>query len=348
VTDLTRDNANIYPEASGFPSNPEDGWEHWDTTLEKGYRYSAAAQAWIQVSATGGINPVEDGPIPWPEASSFPSGPQDGWEHWDTTLEKGYRYSATAQAWIHVSGTGGLSSGGGGTSVPWRTSLHMQTTSVTEVQIEADYKITDDTGTVLMDSVGTSLVDITLSGAGGLDTGSEASSTWYYIYMISDGDATHELLLSASPTSPTLPGGYPYKRLIGAVYNDSSSDLYPFWQDNEIVMWASRAIVSATAPGSLTALNVTSFFPMLIAKGLMFQQFSRNSGSGAAYIYISHTATAGFSKVGGAVAAGSAVHDEYTDTDWLPRDKDENTNIYWQGGGTQNVLYSTGFKMDFN
>jgi hypothetical protein len=49
-------------------------------------------------------------------------------------------------------------------------------------------------------------VDITASGALGLDTGSEASSTWYYVHAIASSDfQTVSAIFSSSPTSPTLP-----------------------------------------------------------------------------------------------------------------------------------------------
>ena len=73
------------------------------------------------------------------------------------------------------------------------------------------------------------LVDITVSGIGGLDTGSETVSTWYYVWLISNG-ASNGTLLSTSATTPVLPSGYVYKAMLGAVYNDSSGDLVKFHQ----------------------------------------------------------------------------------------------------------------------
>lgn len=73
------------------------------------------------------------------------------------------------------------------------------------------------------------LVDITVAGIGGLDTGSETASTWYYVWLISNG-ASNSPILSTSPTSPVLPSGYVFKALLGAVYNDAGSDLISIWQ----------------------------------------------------------------------------------------------------------------------
>lgn len=70
---------------------------------------------------------------------------------------------------------------------------------------------------------------ITASGAGGLDTGSESSSTGYYLWLIYDSTTpTYAALLSESATSPTMPGNYDKKRLVGYSFNNSSSNLLEF------------------------------------------------------------------------------------------------------------------------
>lgn len=53
----------------------------------------------------------------------------------------------------------------------------------------------------------------------GLDGGSLAASTWYYVWAISNG-ATTGGLLSLSSTAPTLPAGYTYQKRLGAVRTD--------------------------------------------------------------------------------------------------------------------------------
>jgi len=63
------------------------------------------------------------------------------------------------------------------------------------------------------------------SGAGGLDTGAAANATRYYIWAIAKADATSALMYSVSATSPTMPSGYTYKRLLGAVLTDGSANL---------------------------------------------------------------------------------------------------------------------------
>lgn len=82
---------------------------------------------------------------------------------------------------------------------------------------------------------------ITTSGALGLDTGSEAPSTWYSIYLIGKQDGTLSAVFSVSrggagpaggvPVSaPTLPSGYTYWGFVGCVRNNASSNFIHFHQ----------------------------------------------------------------------------------------------------------------------
>lgn len=62
------------------------------------------------------------------------------------------------------------------------------------------------------------------TGNGGLDTGSIASGTWYYAFVIQkSSDGTTDALFSASSSAPTMPSGYDKKRYIGAFKTDGSS-----------------------------------------------------------------------------------------------------------------------------
>lgn len=75
-------------------------------------------------------------------------------------------------------------------------------------------------------AAGALTVDITVSGAGGLDTGSEANSTWYNVWFIQkSSDGTQSLILSVSATAPTMPAGYDIKRRVGELYNNASGNL---------------------------------------------------------------------------------------------------------------------------
>lgn len=143
-------------------------------------------------------------------------------------------------------------------------------TSVTAVTVTA-YAV------VLMDVSGDAVTitnfnqsaDITASGVSGLDTGSEAASTWYYCYAIYNG-STSKLLISASATTPTLPSGYTYYSLVSLFYNDASSNIVAYvqrgrkfwtafrlWGDN-INAGTGLAVVSA-------GTNINTLLPPIVA-----------------------------------------------------------------------------------
>lgn len=68
------------------------------------------------------------------------------------------------------------------------------------------------------------------AGNGGLDTGVAANNTWYYAYTIlNPTTGATDYLISASPTSPTIPSGYTQrKRLKGFFKTDGSAAIIQF------------------------------------------------------------------------------------------------------------------------
>lgn len=102
-------------------------------------------------------------------------------------------------------------------------------------------------------------IDITASGANGLDTGAEENSTWYHIWVIDNGTTTAGLL-STSATAPTMPSGYTYKGYVGAIYYKSGGDLLPISQVDTYVTigeYLGADLSSGTAT-SYTAVTVTA------------------------------------------------------------------------------------------
>lgn len=113
--------------------------------------------------------------------------------------------------------------------------------------------------------------NISASGAGGLDTGSETSDTWYYIYVIGDSTGINSVssLISASSSSPTLPAGYDHFRRIGSIRNDASSDFlnirgfpsadyrYFFYEENISTL----QVLSSGSATTYTNVNCAAFVP---------------------------------------------------------------------------------------
>lgn len=94
-------------------------------------------------------------------------------------------------------------------------------------------------------------IDLTASGANGLDTGAVASSTWYNLFLISNGVTTAGLA-SLSATAPTMPSGYTFKMRVGAVRTDGSSNLKRTLQSGKR---ATYTVVAATNTPNLPAMQ---------------------------------------------------------------------------------------------
>jgi len=114
-------------------------------------------------------------------------------------------------------------------------------------------------------------VDLTASGAGGLDAGAEAPDTWYAVHVIGDTSGANpaSALLSTSADNPTLPPGYDRFRRVGWVRNDAAGDLMPFhqarrggsrwyWWDAET---GDTRVLGGGSATSWTAVSLTDFVP---------------------------------------------------------------------------------------
>lgn len=129
--------------------------------------------------------------------------------------------------------------------------------------------LADSSGHIYVNATAGSIVTSDISGNGAvnsLDTGSVASNTWYYIYVISNGTNTGALY-SLSATSPTMPSGYTYKMLVGAVRTDGSSNILESLQTQEVVTWGTpRTVVSndTTNNNVLRTIDISAAIPPLI------------------------------------------------------------------------------------
>lgn len=76
------------------------------------------------------------------------------------------------------------------------------------------------------------------SGNGGLDTGVIAASTWYHAHLIRRPDTgVVDVLVSLSPTAPTLPPNYTQFRRIGSMKTSGTSQWVKFIQRGDKFLW---------------------------------------------------------------------------------------------------------------
>lgn len=105
----------------------------------------------------------------------------------------------------------------------------------------------------------------------GLETGvTEAASTWYYVWLISDGTNIRAVLEDAGSGDGAIPAGPDltnaafdgyrdaYKALVGAIRNDGSSNFKRFWQrDRDVYINVENLFSAFALATSWTALSST-------------------------------------------------------------------------------------------
>lgn len=112
-------------------------------------------------------------------------------------------------------------------------------------------------------------IDVLMSASGvnGLDTGSEANSQLYAVWLIGDSSRQNAPagLISLSFSAPTMPSGYDLKRRVGACYNNGGGNIIRFTQagngltrqyfyDYSISSDTSMLVIDNGAPGSFSGV----------------------------------------------------------------------------------------------
>jgi len=193
-----------------------------------------------------------------------------------------------------------------------------------------------DDGSVIMEVSSPITVDITASGANGLDTGSEASSTWYYIYMIYNPTTnTVAGLFSVSQSSPTMPSGYTKKRLVGCVRNDGSSNFLAFAQNNQrVTYYGQHFVLSGGTAGSWTSIDLSNHVPTNIAYEHCFFLYGNSggddtSGNAAIYLSVEGSTTSAFYNAMRRQAAGNWRFNSMSHPSTMPVYNRASPNVYY-------------------
>jgi hypothetical protein len=152
--------------------------------------------------------------------STFPLSPTVGEMAFRTDLVRMFIW--TGVVWADVATTANTPATFRGLNLVW--------TSNAKVNIGVG-SCRDSGGIAFMVNLAAFDVDLSVAGVGGLDTGSEAANTWYFVWLIQKStDLTTNGILSLSSSAPTMPAGYDLKRLVGAVRNNGSSNIVLFYQ----------------------------------------------------------------------------------------------------------------------
>lgn len=188
-------------------------------------------------------------------SASALSTPQTGEIWFDTANVKMKVYNGTV--WTEFS------------EFPWQhTALVVNITSNTVVTCEVGSTFRDSANTKEMSVTGSAqTADITTAGKGGLDSGSEASNTWYAFLIIEDStgvNAQDTLLVAAAnyPDSITYPTGYDLHRRVCWVRNNASSNfLYGHMYGGQFTYADAQSVQSALNSTSFTDISCTAAAP---------------------------------------------------------------------------------------
>lgn len=195
------------------------------------------------------------------------------------------------------------------------------------------------------------VINFAVNGLNGLDTGSIAASTFYYILAIADssGKNVSGAIASLSATAPTLPFGYDSIRLIGAVKTDGSSHLLAFYASgsgsSKYFQWDAPIAVTVTSSGtsaSYSAMDLSTGVPASNYGRVSIKYKWTNNAAADALNFTPAGATGDFETVLG-IVAGVAQEDNFV---ILPLTVSSVPKMsYKTSAGTLNNIWVQAFEM---
>lgn len=297
--------------AGSAPSSPVAGQTWFDTTNKwlKCYRNNEwVIQGIVHVGTTA------------------PATVQEGDLWYKTSDDILYQYSGTAWTSVTKRPVSGA-----------RKNLAVSRTNVTTVAVTYDELITDSGTRITSGSLSAA---ITTSGANGLDTGAEASGTWYYIWVIrKSSDGTVALLLSVSSSSPTMPTDYDEKVLVSAVRNDGSSNFVSFRQTNRDYAYLTPQSAASGNVGlaNWVSVDTSPFVPSVLSN----QCYGTIAANSAGVANVDSGTSSGTINPGQVYNDGSASDTAF----WMFDILTANT-LYFAGNAAGDILYINGFKLN--
>lgn len=172
--------------------------------------------------------------------------------------------------------------------------LSIKVTGNTGATLAADF-ITVTTGSKYQTLAFNQAINMATTGAGGLDTGSIASATWYAVWAIAKEDGTTSAIASTSSSAPTMPTGYTYKARVGWLRTAAGvAQLMGTWQLGKEVQYvlglaqttSNIPLIASGAQGSgssttptFSAASVSSFVPSTASRINLILWNGYNAGS---------------------------------------------------------------------
>lgn len=267
----------------------------------------------------------------------------------NSTNEGQQRYNSTSKVMEFCNGTAWSTFGTNSCSGPSFEQLVVNnnaTTPNTKIDVSAGYlNMRNSSGVGMCASGVTFTINAATNGANGLDTGSMAASTWYYVWAISNG-SVNAGLLSTSSTSPTLPSGYTYYTLLGAVRSNASTAFLKFKQSNKDVFYYAYFNVTGGSATSWTSIDVSAYVPPIATAAKTISFCTMTAVSNAYYCYIGGDGAVEHSYQMAFFFNSGYTLQEPTWTDEIPMQTPQTLYYYTNGGSNVSQANGiTGYKL---
>ncbi len=175
-------------------------------------------------------------------------------------------------------------------------------------------------------------VAITTSGVGGLDTGTEASGTWYYIYALSASTG----IIS---TSASAPSGQTVYALIGAVRNDGSSNFIDFKQYGSKYYYSTWQTAASGSTATWQSLDTTAYVPSALSQ--VVRGSIETVANGVGMVTNNSSVSSDYAT---SAANRFSIVSQYASTIFFEVDIITANTIYWTGDGSHaSVFRISGF-----
>ena len=149
------------------------------------------------------------------------------------------------------------------------------------------------------------------TGNGALDASTIANSTWYHVFLIGSPGVTSDILISLSPTAPTLPGGFTLFRRIGSMKTDGSAHWIAFIQNRDTFSWNVAIFDKSNATPAASWEYVTLTVPTGAKVRPIFGIFGNSTDSSTHYLSLNN---------GNSTPSGNVVIIQNTRADNNPSD----------------------------